>query len=240
MAMSGRLRVAAIAAAVVSVAVLAAGCVTTQQASVGQQHQDVFRFATGLSIPLPEGNWTTVASVTRRNNDNILLETVTLVQVENNQVQGLIVSRTNLDAAAGGWTSPQLCQRNNIHHLEVLSYSTRDASCWGVVHADFSKQFTGYWGEVLNPYLEHLRSKNIAAPKAMIDAEFYEARTSRFVTVRYYRNPEADGFPPPVNAAWSYSDWNIQNVAEDPKKSAYIRKIIAWAKDWQPRLRESL
>lgn len=224
----------------VGVAASLAACQTTASSPpLHQEYVGEFRFSNGQVLPLPEGRWTSVASVHRRNNHNNLLETVTLVATQNDQVTGLVVGRTNIDSARGGWTVPRRCQRNDTHLAEVESYNTRDTFCWGIVHADFSKNIHGYWGEVLSPYFDYLRGQGIKAPKAMIDVELYKAKPSRFLTARYYWNPEAEGFAAPDVAVWQNSDWNVSNVARDPKKTAYLDRLKSWGREMIPRFKSA-
>ncbi len=216
---------------------LAACQTTATPPPLNEEYVGEFRFSNGQALPLPEGTWTSVARAHRRNNHNNLLETVTLVATDSGQVTGLVIGRTNIDAARSGWIIPKLCQRSDTHLAEVVSYNTRDSFCWGIVHSDHSKNFSGYWGEVLRPYFDYVDGRGIAAPKAMIDVEMYKAKPSRFLSARYYWNPEVEGFPAPAVAAWQNSDWNVSNVAGDAEKLAYLERLEAWGRSMIPRFK---
>ena len=60
---------------------------------------------------------------------------------------------------------------------------------------------------------------------------------SEFLSVRYFFNPENEGFGRQTNNNWSSSDWHIDNVSRDPKKITYIDSLKKWGAAWLPKMK---
>lgn len=57
-----------------------------------------------------------------------------------------------------------------------------------------------------------------------------------FLIVNVFFNPEVEGIPPSLDGAWATTEWNPKYIDRNPARKAYVEKIVAWSKEWAPRV----
>lgn len=226
---------------VVTVAALTA-CQTTSEkisaiADRGEVFVDTYSAANGrVAVPLPSGEWIVAgADVSKASYANQIEETM-LVNVVGGQVNGYVEIRTPLSASTNGWVKSSLCDRSDIHHVFKLSNTAGGVQdCWGINH--YRMTIAGKVPAYIEQTRDYIVSHKINSPLNAIAVEYRFADKPYFVDVKYFFNPEVDGFTPPKIAEWATSDWHRDRVYMDPAKVAYIDKIKTWGREWYPKVK---
>jgi|TARA_R110000751_G_scaffold22366_2_gene63069 hypothetical protein len=189
-----------------------------------------------VKVPLPEGEWIVAGSGYRRVGYENPIEEVILVQVDDGTVIHYIEIRTDIAASPIGWKKSTFCERNDIHYIKKISnVPAGSQDCWGINH--FRMTFTGKIPLYMEEARTYIVDHKIRSPLNALAVEYRLADKPHFLDVKYFFNPEADGFEPPKIAEWATSDWHRDRVYMDPKKVAYIKKLKSWGEDWHTKVK---
>lgn len=228
-------------------ALILAGCQTTASNHVapktGTTYQNVFDLGNGIQLPLPEGNWTLVGNKGIANNTGQFIYQPVFANIEGDTVKKFIwaitaIGEKNSPGFSDGYVVFRTCSRTNMHHVHTfMMVDSGDQDCWFVNH----QVMTG--GNRTPPSIvqarEYFKANKIKMPVTTIYTGHHFANFRlQFLTARYYFNPEAEGFAPPKQAAWRTNDWHRDRIVNDPKKEAYVGKIIDWGKQWHQRVQQ--
>jgi hypothetical protein len=83
---------------------------------------------------------------------------------------------------------------------------------------------------------DYVEKNDLELPVTMIAVQYLRSGRGRFMSLNYYFNPELEGIAPPERAEWRTSDWHRDRYSHDPKKKAYIEKLIKWGAEWHARV----
>ncbi|MBS4046737.1 MAG: hypothetical protein KG075_10375 [Alphaproteobacteria bacterium] len=184
----------------------------------------------GVQVPLLSGDWivTGVEQIVLNNAGSGGQTNVALAQLSDGKLRAYMMLSYNQQALSRGWnvTDSKNCLRNEIHYAVVISDMQLAKSCSYVNHAVFTiaANSAKWWKDTV----DYAKRHNIAVPLTAILSGTVVSDRANFVSVAYYFNPEAKGFPGPINTAWQTSDWSALNVASNEQKKSYIQSIIEW------------
>ncbi len=175
----------------------------------------------GNVIPLAEGDWHLVShEVNARGyiqvrffklNGNILDSKV------------IIVSKDASDKG-NGYTESKAYLKPNIHFIELISnFRGGDQECWLVNHVTEEK-FTSQ-SIIDNETNQFIRSRSIQVPKTMVQAFHHFAGVNNFLNVKYFYNPELQGFEPREGITGAASGWDQSVLHLDEDKVKYLETI---------------
>jgi len=192
-----------------------------------------------VAVPLPEGEWVLAGTSERRNNLNTLLANAVLVRLENQTLKEVIGIRTNLEVNNGRrWGRISQCYRDDVHHVELIQgHSATGEECWTLNHLEFDANPSrrSHWSQAM----DYLRERQVSTPNTSLISAHFITIPQRFVSVWRYYNPEAAGFAPSAQVAWSENDWHRDRVGDDQDKIAYIEARKGAAGAYQSRLSEA-
>ncbi|HEX9808053.1 MAG TPA: hypothetical protein VGC25_00420, partial [Alphaproteobacteria bacterium] len=201
-----------------------------------------------LYVPLPEGVWQIVSRWDRGSpKSNVKLTRIYLAQVKEKELFGLIAIDFNHEIpdsgpdGRSGWAIPRDCTRTNLFFRwpDASTYFNPRSgyNCLTINHANMT---SGKRKKRKDPsYKDAIRwvRKNTAGlPRVMIVATFAMSDGAQMLSVNYFRNPEAEGFPPAREAIRRASEWHYDRLPGDEKRLAYVTKIKDWAIAWKPRI----
>lgn len=211
--------------------------------TVGQKFSGAISLPTNIQsklyVPLPKGNWQVIATGHRRSSlSNVNIPRIFLAQVKAKKLFGLIRIDFNQEAPDYGWNAPKDCTRENIFFLtpdaSTFYNPTRGYNCLSINHAGMT---TGRKAtQAAKDAYSWVWKNTMSMPRFMIKATFSLSDGSQFLHVRYYRSPDAEGFPPSRSKRWRASEWHYDILPGDPTRLAYVNKIKDWAIAWKPRV----
>jgi len=189
--------------------------------------------ADGLSIPLPEGNWTVAGFHASSNNVNSPFSSGTLLRLQDGIVTGMIHYTAPQVLNRWGYAEGKLCSRDDIIYLKVNSnYGGREQDCWGINHLYMSPnpKSTPEIKQAWNYISEH----KLKFPTTLISASYRLASNMKMLNVQYGFSPEFEGLSPPQNPRWSESEWHKVRINFHEDRLKYVEKIKKWASEWHP------
>lgn len=185
-------------------------------------------------IPLPPGNWTVLG--TRALGQGAATPGIATVLVNPKSNPFAVRVITNTSPGQGwGWKLSRSCLRQDLLFQKVIAkVDGGDQRCWWVNHTRMTR------GSRTAPdivqALEYARKRNMKLPVTALLVGYRFADIYDILIVRYYFNPEGEGFNPPNDATWVTNDWHKDRIATDPKKIAYAERIRKWGEGWFPRI----
>lgn len=191
-----------------------------------------------LYAALPKGVWQIIAMGQRRSSvSNVKLIKIFLAQLRGKKLFGLIRIGFNIEVPNSHRALPRECTRENVFYrfpdASTFINPRRGFDCFNIGHIAMttgknpsqSAKDTHRW----------IRENTTGMPGIMIRADFHRSDSSQHLRIRYFRNPEAEGFAPAVDTGWRSSNWHYDRLHRDPKRLAYVTKIKDWAIAWKPR-----
>ena len=229
--MSPRIELLAVAA----LGVLLAGCGTAANQDalvVGNQYEGFITVGGGgLQVPLPEGEWRLVGTslyADRMEIDGVLIRTKQ--RRVSRLVDFYVISGPQL---RGLRSSYKFCGRKDIifmgkseFYANTGMYGWGEQDCWGINH--WPMTFSGSVPKHLLALRDYVEANGLVLPSTMIAVHYRRGGKGKFFSLNYYFNPELEGIPPPQQVEWRTSDWHRDRYFLDPKKKAYIEKLIKW------------
>jgi hypothetical protein len=221
--------------------VLLSGCLTTAEAvkkyPVGTTVRDAVVLGS-KQIPLPPGKWEVYASNEGQSSFSSPLNQLVLVNTENKRLPRAVALSTNVEGGARGygWNTMKACSRNDMHHrlTEDDTPGGRQA-CWFINHTRMTR--TNKTPRVLRAALDRVIAKGRPLPLTSVYVGMRVADSLDYLTIRYYFNPESDGFAPPRVTTWRSNDWHRDRVHEDPKKVDYVESVKRWGEVWYSKVK---
>ena len=137
--------------------------------------------------------------------------------------------------------SNKFCSRKDIifmgkseFHVNTGFRGWGEQDCWGINH--WPMTFYGKIPSHLQALRDYVEKNDLELPITMIAAQYRRSGREKFMSLNYYFNPELEGFAPPQRAEWRTSDWHRDRYSLDPKKKAYIEKLIKWGAEWHAQV----
>ncbi len=200
-----RARVAARAFALVAaVGILAAGAAGAQTPQA-----DAHRLAIASKrVPLPPGDWHLLAQSSypaagRRTGVAAEMRSVVLAQTVGGRLLALVVVRTNLNPAEGGFGIAEDCRRSDVHLARIdTPRGSSLAGCTFIAHVlhDTAPTADPAWREAL----AQIAARQLQAPPLWLEAGFRFADEDDVFDVRYLFDPTLLGLQePPLAPAGS-------------------------------------
>ncbi len=220
--------------AIAALGLLLAACSTGRDELVaGRQYEGLIKAGNAnVQVPLPEGNWTLVAWENYSNEQEL---GGVMIQTEGKHVSGLVIFYVPYITLTRMYLSGyKFCGRNDILHVgksEVGSKSdfsgkSSPQDCWGINH--WPMTFSGNVPKHLLALRDYVEVNGLVLPSTMIAVHYRRGGNGKFFSLNYYFNPELEGIPPPERVEWRTSDWHRDLAFRDPKKKAYLAKLIKW------------
>lgn len=204
----------------------------------------------GVQVPLPPGDWEVLGSSSTAARfsglgHNTMADPgasviVALGQYANSRLRAYTVMNYNARAMSDGWTvgDEKQCQRELIHMARVFSDRQMAKSCGYVNHSVFvlNENSAPWWRQSV----EYVKQKDVKLPDVTLLSGVVVSNRANFVAVAYHFSPQAAGFGRPKQKSWSQSDWNLENVAQDSKRQAFVQSIIGWTEKSRPVIEAGL
>lgn len=194
---------------------------------VGSEHTGAIEFR-NKSVYLPEGEWRVIGSGKAGNKSSFF--EIILIKLAGNKVLNdwiFIKVETNYTDRPYGYAKDNCFDKCNYHHIVVNNNKDGGAhDAWLVQHRStcFNTKRKAF-KEAYN----YIKDNDYIIPTIFIESfhRFTGKQIKRkYLIVRYYKNPEAEGFSPPISSDWATSDWHPLHINKFPKKVGYIEDII--------------
>ena len=203
------------------------GTPDTSSSPVGKIVEDLTTIA-GQQVPLPAGKWLGLAYFKGAPNTTSG-DSAVFGKVEKGRIVEMVAINAFKHAnQKNGFPSFRACDRTDYVHI---NRDRNDAfgpqRCWWVNHA------TQIWDSqpIFQAAKGVIEQRNLVAPAVLMNVGYRRANENGFVTAFYYFSPEEAGIQTPATT-WSNSEWHKDRIANDPKRTEYIKELLAWGKSW--------
>jgi hypothetical protein len=208
---------------------------------IGSSVSKTFRIGDN-DVPLPKGTWTIMSKSNFERDYDVGTEYIVgvfLGLIENKILKQAtrIHSYTARPDSITGSRLLKACSMENYHEVVVANNKRSNQDCRFINQIIFyKKEKYAIWRDAIT----FLEDRDIPVPKVTPYVGFRFANKTDWVTARYYRNPEADGFDVPDNPGNKSTEWHPDNIESFPKKVAYIKKLKEWGAAWHPKVKNGL
>lgn len=192
-------------------------------------------------IPLPPGEWTVRGASTRISPTDagkyITQPFLSLALLNPNGNPSAIYVVTNRGVGSGGgYVTSKQCDRSDMHlRVTASNVPGSDQECWWINHIQMG---TGpKTPPALRQAYDYAKTNKIVSAVYSLQVGYRLADAYGIIWIRYYFNPEREGFDPPRHAEWLASDWHQDRIGKDLKKVEYVERLIRWGHGWLPKVR---
>ena len=186
---------------------LLSGCVThidpTELYPIGKSYQGSVTLR-GMVLPLPDGDWQVVGRGYSKNNNYVQL--CLEKDTGNTPHSVILITRDTLSNDYVGYKSQKSLERKNILH--VVSNSNMAGSAidgWFINHMRLSMSKFKDQSDAIQQAYQHIIDNKLVVPGNFILTSHIltgKNRKNKFLQYKIFTNPEVEGFPPPINAAF--------------------------------------
>jgi hypothetical protein len=181
------------------------------------------------SVPLPPGNWVVAAHDTTTSSASTPLAGLALVNTAPKAHAVLVTIYTNVEVSNGGfgWTTLKACSRDDMIFVDAPeNHESGPQRCRYINHSGTTRAAST--AKMLKDTLDFAQARRLPIPSTAVYAGFRLADSYDALTVRYYFNPETQGFAESRTPAWRYNDWHRDHSAYDERKTRYLDGMKAW------------
>lgn len=188
------------------------------------------------TVPLPGGEWKVVAEHTGTTTvDGTLTgprwRGVYMVQVDaQNRFAGSMYVRATTSPATNvsSW-SDSTCNRTDTLFRDTLGATFTKPNCLLINHlASYQKAVPS---QAFDRHVwDWLQREKVLLPRTALQIQTRLYRFGDFLLVNYTVNPELAGLDPGVESSWASSEWHPGKIKDDPKRLAFLEKVIAYAR----------
>lgn len=217
--------------AMFAVLVLTVGCQTTgeilKKFSVDSVHEG-FVSVGNKQIPLLPGEWQVLATETSSSSDFTPVLSIMLGSMEKKAGAFAITIHTNIDSSGGwGWALKSACLKKQLLHVRSIeAIEGTGEGCWFLNHLMLAYLKRGSFA---SKAFDSVKRNGVVLPKTSVYTGFRFSDTHEILEVRYFYNPEVEGFEPPHQLRWKNNDWHKDQIHLDLKRVAYVEKMKKWA-----------
>jgi uncharacterized membrane protein len=218
----------------------------------------------GKHVPLPPGDWHLLAQAAypaagRRTGVSAQMRSVVLAQEMGGRLRALVVVRTNVDPAEGGFGIAEDCRRSDTHLARVdTPRGSSLAGCTFIAHLlnDVAPTADPAWRDAM----AQIAARQLQAPPLWLVAGFRFADDDDVFDVRYLFDPTLLGLaepplpplrpapppetgvmatmrgwvglsngPPPGDPRWRASTWYPSTSAQDARRTWVVAQLAGWA-----------
>lgn len=223
--------------------ILFSGCATgpslIEQNFVGKEYSGSINFR-NKTVPLPAGVWRVIGSG-KIGRDKALFEMVLIKVSENNVLNATITIHVDTITTTGrdnGYAKGKHFEKKDYHHVVVKNNEPGEAQdAWLVKHTRMSiRTKRKAWEEAYN----YFKDNNYILPTTLIESihRFTGKKIKRkFLFLRYCKNPESEGFEPPISTDMRTSDWSPLHINKYPRKVLYVQEFIKISEAYHKELK---
>lgn len=205
------------------------GCVTTSQnlkesISIGSVYETEITLGSKI-IPLPSGKWTVIASGIQKGFFKVFL----LKEHAEKKFSYIVINTDSLELERPrGYNASKYFDREDMYYKEVKNNSSGQAQdAWSVNHSmiHFNPNAKK---PIVKEASKYIRDRNFVISNVMIKVSHRftgKQIKSRYLSISYMYNPEAEGVAPVETSEWKYSDWHKMRINKYPQKVAFIEKM---------------
>ena len=203
--------------------------------------------AGGFIIPLPDGNWTVIATA------NVTEPGATgtgyfLARLQDGRLIGAarIIAADSKERPGAGFKLFTDCDNrngNNIFTVNEGCTAFESQSFWRL-HNYFSSfpqwaDRTLPMGELDRLAGKMLTTNGIRYPQDFVAVQFVRAEKWGVLDTSYLFSPEDDGITAKQVSTFRESDWHSANITRFPDKMAYARKLKDWGASFWPKIKDA-
>ncbi len=207
---------------------LQAGCANVtgnkSQYNVGSVYENSIKLGM-KSIPLPEGTWTVIATDVVNN-----FRIIGLLKEQKDNLFSCIwisVESPYKEAKYGYSPSKNLDRKNMLYVVNNENRSGEAQDGWYINHIISSFSPSEYY-QVYRDASAYIKAKGYRISSNMVQVTHRltgRFQKEKYLNVRYYYNPEAEGIPTASFDNWSTSDWHVMRIDQFPEKVAFVEAL---------------
>jgi hypothetical protein len=202
---------------------------------IGTVFNDVAEFnfpAARLKVPLPPGDWKLLSIHSYRTiPSNVELLNHYFIRHTKDIVTGLMRIRVPSESVDSRWAISSNCSRkkeSRSWYIHEDSYTGHEDCSRIYPVRGFSRSF-----KPRQPTHQYIDNNGLTIPNAWVRVSFTRSNDEEFLRAEYAFPQENYGFPREQKFSNTKSPWNINNIDSYPKKKAFMKKAIVWAKSWK-------
>ncbi len=181
----------------------------------------------GETVPLPAGDWVTVAAIGGKTPGGKALNAAMLAQLAGGQVAAIAVLHgfgLPGEAGAGFPRVPSCQETRNIYSRVFVARDNGEQACWSVDAVALA------WADPANRLLAsgaaELQQRGAAMPEVAVRASFVRADQSHVLIAEIYQPVDT---PPEGPGGWNWS-----RIMATPDRLARMTRLRDWAAAWWP------
>lgn len=182
----------------------------------------------GEMVPLPAGEWTTVAAVGGKGPGGTAVTYIALAQITNGQAATVIfLGALGMPGDDSGAGFPPVigCQESrNIYNRVFISRDNGQQACWSVDAVAPSWDDQG--DRMRSSATAELRQRGATLPAVVLRSRFVKSNKSHLLRIDLYQPAEV---PPEGPSGW---DWS--HIMASPDRLARMTRLRDWAAAWWP------
>ncbi|AYQ29314.1 hypothetical protein DT070_15580 [Polaromonas sp. SP1] len=183
----------------------------------------------GQSIPLPEGQWMTLALF--KGSQAAPGDAMLLGQIVSGQLKRMVAIRAYRRTSEASFKAVPMksCSRQDMAFVEDVGDNPDSTRCWWVNHA------TSVWENqaLFRSASLELAQRKVNFSSVFLNVGFHRANSDGFATAFYYFDPAEAGIASSATQ-WQLSEWHKSRISSDSQRVAYVEKSIAWGRGWAP------
>jgi hypothetical protein len=207
--------------------------------NVGSAHTETVQVGRAM-IPLPEGQWTVMASGITANNlldggqaggtANAILGRL-LPAGTGSAIDAFIQVRANVDNQRIIWSRDPSCARTDWLYVEDRYAQERDQTCVYVRAWNTNFQYTDSWSKVERDFVDWARANRVQlGQKTFLGTHYRIVRGSDITRIWYYFSNSALG------VSTSENQWHAVARQNRPEFERAFRSQIDWTREWEQKV----
>jgi len=214
---------------------LAGLCVPAVALEAGQKASSPVQLG-GMSIPLPDGEWSVYYAV---ENEDAKFQTskLGLVLISGTAIKQFVYLRVLRSKTGGGFRAYGQCTQPYFFYGETAVNQTSGAQdCWNVAVETLAPDKPSDRQKAL---LEFAKSHNLFLPLATIGPRFHKASADVLLQASFGWTPDLIIKAPSDTKVWKFQDWTAEAVAKDLRKKVIMNKMKRWGEEWRPHIEDA-
>ncbi|MEQ1889347.1 MAG: hypothetical protein ABL951_09240 [Alphaproteobacteria bacterium] len=187
----------------------------------------------GISVPLPDGEWTAYYAVEDKD-EKFQTSKLGLVLINGKAIKQTAYFRVSRSKVGAGFKPYEQCAQPYYFYGETTLNQIGGAQdCWHVLVETLAPDDASDRQKAI---LEFAKSRGVFLPLAAIGSRFHRASPEVLLQASYGWTPDLIVKAPKDIKVWRFQDWTAEAVAKDPRKKVIMTKFKRWGEEWRPQI----
>jgi len=187
----------------------------------------------GMTIPLPQGEWSVYYAV-EDNGEKFQTSKLGLLLINDKIVKQTAYFRVSRSKTGAGFKPYEQCAQPHYFYSETaLNQISGAQDCW---HVQVETLAPDEVPDRQKAMLAFAKSRGLFLPLAVIGPRFHRASADVLLQASYGWTPDLIIKAPKDTKVWRFQDWTAEAVAKEPRKKVIMAKFKRWGEEWRPQI----